>query len=69
VIDTSIAKMSDVELNTQSFFKRAARIFDAWDQGGAGWEDAKSAEALLILMGDSNDQVSYTKSSSLQVSR
>ena len=60
--------MSDVQLNSKSFFKRAAKIFDAWDAAGEGWEEAKSAEALLIIMGDTDENVSYSKSSSLQVS-
>jgi nucleosome binding factor SPN SPT16 subunit len=60
--------MSDVQLNTKTFFKRAAKIFDAWDQAGEGWEEAGAAGALLVVMGDSNETVTYSKSSSLQVS-
>ena len=59
--------MSDVQLNPKSFFKRAAKIFDAWDAAGAGWEECKDADALLVMMGDSDESVSYSKSVSIQV--
>lgn len=62
--------MSDVKLDTQTFFKRAGKVFSAWEQPGQGTEELKDLVAIQVLMGEPDDEVvQYTKTSAMQVSR
>ena len=61
-------KMSDVVLDSKTFFKRAKKIFDAWDSAEEDTEVLKDLKGLAMLMGDTDDEASpYSKVSSLQV--
>lgn len=59
--------MSDVQLSSKTFFKRANKIFDAWDKASGDIADVKDAKALLVIMGDTDDSINFSKTSSLQV--
>lgn len=61
--------MSDVTLDTETFFKRADKIFSAWEQPSGDTKELKDLVALQVLMGEPNDEaLAYSKSSSIQVS-
>ena len=61
-------KMSDVVLDRKAFFKRAQRIFDAWESPDEDTEVLRDLKALGMMMGDASDEASsYNKISALQV--
>lgn len=61
--------MSDVTLDTKAFFKRAGKVFAAYEQPTPETADMADMAAIQVIMGDPNDDgLSYSKSSAMQVS-
>ncbi|GFZ43528.1 FACT complex subunit SPT16 [Saitozyma sp. JCM 24511] len=59
--------MSDVSLDAATFFKRAGKIFSAWEKPADDEAELKDLTALQVLMGEPSDEsATYTKTSSLQ---
>lgn len=61
--------MSDVKLDDKLFYKRAGKIFDAWEKPAGDTADLEGLGAIQVLMGDSNDEsLAASKTSAVQVS-
>ncbi|OWZ71873.1 FACT complex subunit SPT16 [Cryptococcus neoformans] len=60
--------MSDIRLDSATFFKRAAKIFDSWEKPTGDTQALEDIDAIAIILGDPNDEVaSYTKTTALQL--
>jgi hypothetical protein len=60
--------MSDVTLDTKAFFKRAGKIFAAYESPTPETADMADMAAIQVIMGEPNDDgLSYSKSSAMQV--
>ncbi|KAK6905729.1 FACT complex subunit SPT16 [Kwoniella mangroviensis CBS 8507] len=60
--------MSDVQLDSALFFKRAERIFQAWENPSGDTAELEGLTALQVVLGEPNDDTpAYNKTMSLQL--
>ncbi|WWC58713.1 FACT complex subunit SPT16 [Kwoniella dejecticola CBS 10117] len=60
--------MSDVHLDSALFFKRAERIFQAWEKSSGDTAELEGVTALQVVLGEPNDDTpAYNKTMSLQL--
>ncbi|KAL1410609.1 FACT complex subunit spt16 [Vanrija albida] len=59
--------MTDVKLDSDVFFRRAEKIFSAWEKPTQDTAELKDVQALQIFLGDATDDApAFTKSAALQ---
>ncbi|WRT64164.1 FACT complex subunit SPT16 [Kwoniella shivajii] len=60
--------MSDIQLDSNLFFKRAEKIFQAWETASGDTRELDGLTALQIVLGEPNDDTAaYNKTMSLQL--
>ncbi|ODO07204.1 FACT complex subunit SPT16 [Cryptococcus wingfieldii CBS 7118] len=60
--------MSDIQLDSALFFKRAEKIFNAWESPNGDTKSLEDVKALSILLGEPSDELaSYNKTTALQL--
>ena len=62
--------MSGYELDVKTFERRIKTLFEAWNHKSDidEFSNFKSAQAIIVPVGDLNDDSTFKKSTSLQVS-
>ncbi|KAJ1948645.1 FACT complex subunit spt16, partial [Linderina macrospora] len=59
--------MSEVELDTKAFHRRAKRLLDSWQSNGLSDSKGSNVDTVLLLQGRSDEANSYTKTIATQM--
>ncbi|BFZ61011.1 FACT complex subunit spt16 [Saitoella coloradoensis] len=57
--------MGDIQLDAKTFHRRAKHLFSTWKASGGDDDAFAGADSLLVVLGSSNEENPYQKSSSL----